>query len=188
MVNVDCYPHPGAIQADALALPFRDDAFEVIVAEHLIEHLSDPLAFMAELYRVAQPGARCVLKMPHGASDGAWTDPTHVRAYFPASFGYFGQPHYWKADYGYRADWRIERVHLALRDGVGPVTQHQLDTERNLVAEMAASLVAVKPPRPADIGLYTAPDVTCSYAEQPPRTSPGRDGCSVSHGTSRVEA
>ena len=38
---------------------------------------------------------------------------SHARApYFAGSFGFFSQPHYWRADYGYRGDWQPEVVRL----------------------------------------------------------------------------
>ena len=65
---------------------------------------------MQELWRIAKPNAKMVIRVPHGASDDAWEDPTHVRAYFSNSFGYYSQPYYWRADYGYRGDWLHEKL------------------------------------------------------------------------------
>lgn len=143
-VNVDLRPHAGAIQADAMRLPFRDDTFDELYVSHLIEHLPDSLGFMSELYRVARAGARCILRVPHGASDGAWEDPTHVRPYFPGSFGYFGQPNYWRADYAYRADWSFEALELKVRE---KITMADLRERRNVVVEMIATTRCVKPAR-----------------------------------------
>jgi SAM-dependent methyltransferase len=156
-VNVDIEAHPGAIQADVMALPFADESVDTILASHLIEHLPDSLGFMAELYRVAEPGAICVLRCPHGASDDAWEDPTHVRPYFPGSFGYFGQPYYWKAHYGYWADWSVEEIQLVLPAGVTAITNQQLRGGRNVVLEMIATLRAVKPARSAERGAGKPP-------------------------------
>lgn len=163
-VNVDIEAHAGAVQADVMALPFADDSADAIFAFHLIEHLADPLGFMAECWRVARPGADCVLRMPHGGSDDAWEDPTHVRPYFPGSFGYFGQPHYWKATYGYRADWAVEEIRLVIRPDVErPVTSEMLVRRRNVVHEMIVTLRAVKPARAADAALATKPTVLVVY-------------------------
>jgi SAM-dependent methyltransferase len=161
-INLDRTPYKGAICADVMAIPFRDDTFDALEANHLIEHLDDPLGFMTELWRVARDGAALVLRMPHGASDDAWEDPTHVRAYFPGSFGYFGQPHYWKADYGYRADWAVEGIHLTLREDIRNVSSEILRHQRNIVQEMIVVLRAHKPARPAAQELYVAPTVTVS--------------------------
>ena len=90
--------------------------------------------------------------MPHGASDDAWEDPTHVRAYFPGSFGYFSQPYYWRADYGYRGDWKVEKIRLnvdrQLCAGLDPQQAFlKSQQERNIVREIYCELSAVKPLR-----------------------------------------
>jgi hypothetical protein len=41
---------------------------------------------MQELWRVAKPDAILGIRCPHGASDDADEDPTHVRRMFPRSF------------------------------------------------------------------------------------------------------
>lgn len=48
-------------QADAMALPFADQSFDVVVAMHMFYHLSDQPAAMAEMHRVLKPGGRLVV-------------------------------------------------------------------------------------------------------------------------------
>jgi SAM-dependent methyltransferase len=43
-------------QADAVALPFDDDTFDVLVAMHMLYHVADPAAGIAEMFRVLKPG------------------------------------------------------------------------------------------------------------------------------------
>ncbi len=133
-------------------IPLPDNCIDELLLSHVIEHIHDSLALMQELYRVAKPGALCIIRVPYGSSDDAWEDPTHVRPYFPGSFGYFSQPYYWRADYGYRGDWQTETIHLhMLTEKYRGVPQEQLvqllERARNLVVEMIATLVAVKPLR-----------------------------------------
>ncbi|MEG8040965.1 class I SAM-dependent methyltransferase [Sphingomonas sp. LR60] len=45
-----------AILGDATALPFPDDSIDTALAIHMLYHLSDPAAGLAELARVARPG------------------------------------------------------------------------------------------------------------------------------------
>lgn len=47
------------VVADAVALPFPDASFDVVVAMHVLYHASDPAAAIAELRRVVKPGGRC---------------------------------------------------------------------------------------------------------------------------------
>lgn len=157
-INVDAVDLPGVdLVADldrmsTQKLPYPDDSVEAFALSHVLEHLHDPLSLMQELHRVARPGATATVRTPHGASDDAHEDPTHVRPYFPGSFGYFSQPYYWRADYGYRGDWQPERVTLLVsrsdleRDGIDGLWA-RIQRERNLVHEMVAELVAIKPAR-----------------------------------------
>ena len=50
-------------QADASALPFADDAFELGVCTEVLEHLLDPARALGELLRVCRRGA--LLSVPH---------------------------------------------------------------------------------------------------------------------------
>jgi SAM-dependent methyltransferase len=157
-VNVDSVALPGVdlvVDLDdvrARALPFPDASVDSFALSHVLEHIRNTLPLMEELHRVARPGATAVVRLPHGASDDAAEDPTHVRAYFPGSFGYFSQPYYWRADYGYRGDWQAQRVTLLVsvtdldRDGIDGLWA-RIQRERNLVQEMVVELVAIKPIR-----------------------------------------
>jgi hypothetical protein len=168
-INLDVRPLPGVdLVADldgrgsagpaAAPLPLPDGSVEEFLLSHVLEHIREPLPMMEELWRVAAPGARMTVRCPYGSSDDAWEDPTHVRAIFLQSFGYFSQPYYWRADYGYRGDWRTDRLILHLDSEVyarcqdggprpTPETLRAVRTERNVVRELVAHLSAVKPVR-----------------------------------------
>jgi hypothetical protein len=169
-VNVDAAALPGVdlvADLDACAgqpLPLSADSVEEMLLSHVLEHLRHPLPLMQELWRVAKTGSRLVVRAPYGSSDDAFEDPTHVRQLFPQSFGYFSQPFYWRADYGYRGDWKTERITLVVgREGnEGLAVQdvmHKVMTLRNVVREMIAELVCVKPAREPKRELQTAPSI-----------------------------
>lgn len=157
-VNIDMARLPGVdLIADLnecrrVPLPYADDSVDQFLLCHTLEHIQDSLGLMQELHRVAKPGANCVIHVPYGSSDDAFEDPTHVRQYFLNSFGYFSQPFYWRADYGYRGDWQTERIELRVPKALTQNTTAQLllarvNSERNVVSEMVATLRAVKPIR-----------------------------------------
>jgi len=154
-VNIDCAPLPGVdhvVDFDGKpVLPFDDDSVTHSEGSHVIEHLRDPLPLMAELWRVTRPGGTAVFRCPYGSTDDADEDPTHVRRMFAGSWGYFGQPHYWRADYGYRGDWQPEKVTLAMFPEFSGCSDAELQSmirfQRNVVAEMTATLRCVKPRR-----------------------------------------
>jgi SAM-dependent methyltransferase len=166
-VNVDSFPLPGVDHVvdfdEKPVLPLDDDTVDHSEGSHVIEHLHNPLPFMQELWRVTKHEGTVIFRCPYGSSDDADEDPTHVRRMFAGSWGYFGQPHYWRADYGYRGDWRVESVLIV----VDPQLNHLSDDEfrfamqfqRNVVLEMQATLRAVKPAREPLRELQQQPDV-----------------------------
>lgn len=169
-INLDHMPLPGVdVVADLNAcattpLPFDENTVDELLMSHVIEHIANTLELMQELHRIAKPNAKLEILVPHGGSDDAWEDPTHVRPYFPGSFGYFSQPYYWRADYGYRGDWQPEKVILRIgqKDCEGHSVQdlwQRSRRERNLVREMAVTLRAVKPAREPLRGLQEQPVV-----------------------------
>lgn len=44
------------LEGDAYALPFEDDSFDVVHAHQVLQHLTDPVAALREMKRVARPG------------------------------------------------------------------------------------------------------------------------------------
>lgn len=129
-----------------------------MLLSHVLEHVNDSLGLMQELHRIAKPGCVAVVRCPYGSSDDADEDPTHRRRYYVGSFGYFSQPYYWRADYGYRGDWEPRRILLRVHQdgnaGLSPqAILRRVNEARNVVAEMVVDLVAVKPIRAADRAL-----------------------------------
>src|SRR5579884_2810231 len=52
----DLMPHAGWLVADAQAIPCADDAFDVVVADHMLYHVPDRPRALAEFRRVLRPG------------------------------------------------------------------------------------------------------------------------------------
>lgn len=157
-----CPRYTGAIDRDRWEMPTYESVDEYLLS-HVIEHLRNPLPLMAKLWWLAKPNALMTVRCPHGASDDADEDPTHVRRMFPGSFGYFSQPYYWRADYGYRGDWQVETIQMRpAHDYAGTSDQHLLRlsrTLRNVIDEMVVTLRAIKPRRPPlrDLQVYIKP-------------------------------
>ncbi|HEV2088369.1 MAG TPA: class I SAM-dependent methyltransferase [Cryptosporangiaceae bacterium] len=55
---VDGVPQLIVAEADAADLPLGEHAFDTVVANHVLHHVSDPCAVLAELARVLRPGGR----------------------------------------------------------------------------------------------------------------------------------
>ncbi|MDP9345681.1 MAG: class I SAM-dependent methyltransferase [Actinomycetota bacterium] len=85
-VGVDISPNTDADVVHDLnedPWPFEDRRFAQILCQDVLEHVREPLRFMAELHRVAQPDGRIHLRTPHYSSVLAYSDPTHEH-YFSA--------------------------------------------------------------------------------------------------------
>ncbi len=54
----------GAVQGNALSLPFSDGSFDRVIASEVLEHIPDDTAAMAELSRVLRPGGRMAVTVP----------------------------------------------------------------------------------------------------------------------------
>ena len=91
-VGIDSNPRSDADvlhDLDAVPYPFPDDEFDLIIGNQVIEHVADILAVMAELYRIARPGAVIRLDTPHYSDVASYTDPTHRHHLTTESFSYF---------------------------------------------------------------------------------------------------
>ncbi len=75
---------------------FENNSIDEIFCSHLIEHVSDLIEFMDEIYRILKPQCKATLVSPYYSSMRAWQDPTHRRAICEASFLYFNKK--WRED------------------------------------------------------------------------------------------
>jgi len=68
-----------AIYGDAISLPFRDETFTQIIAQHLIEHFQYPINVLLEWKRALQPGGKLTLVTPNSLfPHQEWfDDPSH---------------------------------------------------------------------------------------------------------------
>jgi ubiquinone/menaquinone biosynthesis C-methylase UbiE len=54
----------GCLRADARRLPFRDGAFDRVIAAEILEHVADDHAAIAEIARVLRPGGTAAVTVP----------------------------------------------------------------------------------------------------------------------------
>jgi len=74
---------------DQYPWPLESGRFARIHMSQIVEHVGDVMRTMAEVHRVAQPGASVFITTPHFSSHNSYVDPTHVRHLAATSFEYF---------------------------------------------------------------------------------------------------
>ena len=52
------------VKADICNLPFESDRFDIILCNHVLEHIPDDTKAMSELYRVLKPKGMAILQIP----------------------------------------------------------------------------------------------------------------------------
>lgn len=126
-------PHARFVRASDGAIDLPDDHCDLAVASHVLEHVPNPIEFMAEVMRIVKPGGRLWIESPSElgcqsvASDDVedqrfvsfWDDPTHIRPWTPGAL--------------YRLAISCQMVPIAIQRGqTGDVP--------------VATMIAVKPP------------------------------------------
>lgn len=67
------------VKADICNLPFNDNVYDVILCNHVLEHIPDDTKAMQELYRVLKKGGMAILQIPQDLSrDITFTDDTII--------------------------------------------------------------------------------------------------------------
>lgn len=76
-VKADLFPSdPSVRKIDMLDIPFESESFDVILANHVLEHVADDLKALSELRRVLKRGGTAILQTPYSAKlKSTFTDP-----------------------------------------------------------------------------------------------------------------
>ncbi|QTA81892.1 SAM-dependent methyltransferase, type 11 [Desulfonema limicola] len=72
---------------EILPYPFANESFDLIEADHCLEHLNDPFSVMKELNRILKYNGKLIIRVPHFSR--AMTHPQHKRGFdvtFPLYF------------------------------------------------------------------------------------------------------
>ena len=95
--TLDLYSPLADYKADLCALPFEDETYELVLCNHVLEHITNDRKAMEEIHRVLKPGGTAILQVPLDENrlktfeDDSITDPVertlifgqydHVRIY-----------------------------------------------------------------------------------------------------------
>ena len=81
--SLDLHSPIADIKADITDMPFDDNYFDVVICNHVLEHIEDDVKAMEELYRVLTPGGISILQVPQDLNreitfeDNSIKDPQH---------------------------------------------------------------------------------------------------------------
>lgn len=76
------------VQGDVCALPFPDKSFDVVIANHVLEHVADDQLAMREIQRVLKPQGQAILQTPvHWDLKKTLEDPSATPAECLRRFG-----------------------------------------------------------------------------------------------------
>ena len=158
-INLDAQDHAGVDlvfdlnSCASTPLPLDDNAIDGFFMARGFDAVDNVFDMMQELYRVAKPGAKFLIRIPRSVSRNFGAASARHRRYLPDSLNCFAQPACSEMDRRYRGDWDPIRVKLV----VGPdllqdesILRERIKREPSLVDEMIVELQAIKPGRPRD--------------------------------------
>lgn len=96
VTNLDAFQGSGVNVVHDLAkmpLPFRDNSFDFIIANHVMEHIPNWFECFKEMARVLKPGGKIEIWVPPVSSDSAFTYRDHINWIGVESFYGVGQMH-----------------------------------------------------------------------------------------------
>lgn len=75
--TTDLYSPLADVKADLRKLPFEDHAYDLILCNHVLEHIPDHLQALSELYRVLKKGGTLIAQVPLDLNrEKTFEDPT----------------------------------------------------------------------------------------------------------------
>lgn len=87
-LTTDLYSPLADVKADICDLPFQDNSYDVILCNHVLEHIEDDQKAMRELFRVLKPGGFGIFQVPQELErattyeDWSITSPEERRKHF----------------------------------------------------------------------------------------------------------
>jgi SAM-dependent methyltransferase len=75
-------------------IPLESDYADTVLASHILEHISNPIHIMNEIYRILRMGGDLHFVVPSTDGMGAFQDPTHKSFWNENSFLYYTKDGY----------------------------------------------------------------------------------------------
>jgi SAM-dependent methyltransferase len=109
---------PHVQEMDLLDLHFPDGSFDLVICNHVLEHIPDDLAAMCEVFRVLKPGGRALLQVPLSRNSAQTIEDFSVNTKEERErrFGQFDHVRIFGQDYPdrlARAGFKVERLNIS---------------------------------------------------------------------------
>ena len=91
-IGLDCVQLDGVDvvhDLNSFPWPFADESFDLIVMNDVIEHLSDTIKVMEEVYRLLRVNGKVKIRVVYWNHKHAYSDPTHVRFFTEDTWDFF---------------------------------------------------------------------------------------------------
>lgn len=91
-VNLDIVKLPNVDvvhDLDKFPWPFKNNTFEAVYCDNVLEHLSSIVKPVEEIWRISQNKAKIIVKVPISPSVWGHVDPTHRQYFTYMTFDYF---------------------------------------------------------------------------------------------------
>lgn len=166
-VNFDINPdvHPDVLgDVDDLRVHFAENEFDEVHLIHVWEHCPDLMTSMEQIWRVLKPDGRLVIVAPYYTSRWSSGDPTHIHPIGEHTFGFLSYPIYEEnakkkthmSQLFPECDFDIKKLVLVPLSEKETFKDQQFAIKHyfNVIDEIQAELVAVKPIRKFDLKQY----------------------------------
>jgi SAM-dependent methyltransferase len=113
------YKYPDYVQKmNVLNIPYEDNFFDLVICNHLLEHVPTDIDAMKELYRVLKPNGKAILQVPISKNSVKTFEDFSVKKPTDREelFGQFDHVRIYGQDYVERlssAEFKIERVNIS---------------------------------------------------------------------------
>ena len=107
-INLDINMQPGVDVVHNLEVypyPFKDNTFDYILAEFIIEHLNDFSKVLKELHRILKPEGVVEISVPYDISYSTWSNYQHKRGFNLKTFLPFAKNTEHKSGQSYGVAW-----------------------------------------------------------------------------------
>jgi len=116
-INVDIQKAEGidkSFDFDKFPYPFKDNTFDYVFADNVLEHLEKPKKGVEELYRISKKYATIEIIVPYYKSKWAWGDLTHKNFFSEISI----KELFKEKGYMYNKDKKFEIVGIKMKPSI----------------------------------------------------------------------